>query len=56
MVSKMAQVQQDIQTAYLPQSESIPSFVMGLIFQDVHRMMEAEARRDMERRVAQEQI
>ncbi|TMC19085.1 MAG: hypothetical protein E6J34_15610 [Chloroflexi bacterium] len=51
---RWAKVQRDIQTAYLPQSESTPSFVVGLVFQDVYEMMEAKTRRDRERRQVQE--
>jgi hypothetical protein len=51
---RWAKVQRDIQTAYLPQSESTPSFVVGLVFQDVYGMIEAQTRHDRERRQAQE--
>jgi hypothetical protein len=48
-----ARVQRDIQTAYLPQSGSTPSFVAGLVFGDAYGMVQAKIRRDRERREAE---
>ena len=44
-----AQVQKDIQTAYLPQSGAAPTFVAALIFEDANGVVEAKKRRERER-------
>ena len=46
-------MQWDIQMTYFFQSESTPSFVVELIFQDVYEMMKVKTRYDRERRQVQ---